>query len=202
MPRRFPISSTASRSTRPTATPTSIPRTSATSSASSRARRARISTPPSPRRDRRSPKWSQSTPQQRFDVLDRAGTEILARKDELGRLLSREQGKPLADGIGEAARAGAIFKFFAGEARARRRREDRLRPARHRRRGHARAARRRRRDHAVELSARDSGLEDRAGAGVRQHASCSSRPSSCRRRPGRSSTSSSAPACRRACSIS
>ncbi|HET9371204.1 MAG TPA: aldehyde dehydrogenase family protein [Vicinamibacterales bacterium] len=60
--------------------------------------------------------WSKSTPQQRFDVLDRAGTEILARKDELGRLLSREQGKPLADGIGEAARAGAIFKFFAGEA--------------------------------------------------------------------------------------
>ena len=62
------------------------------------------------------PKWSQTTPQERFDVLDRAGTEILARKEELGRLLSREQGKPLADGIGEAARAGAIFKFFAGEA--------------------------------------------------------------------------------------
>jgi aldehyde dehydrogenase (NAD+) len=60
--------------------------------------------------------WSQSTPQQRFDVLDKAGTEILARKDELGRLLAREQGKPLADGVGEAARAGAIFKFFAGEA--------------------------------------------------------------------------------------
>ncbi|HUE89804.1 MAG TPA: aldehyde dehydrogenase family protein [Vicinamibacterales bacterium] len=62
------------------------------------------------------PKWSRTTPQERFDILDRAGTEILARKDELGRLLSREQGKPLADGIGEAARAGAIFKFFAGEA--------------------------------------------------------------------------------------
>ena len=61
-------------------------------------------------------KWSRMTPQERFDILDRAGTEILARKDELGRLLAREQGKPLADGIGEAARAGAIFKFFAGEA--------------------------------------------------------------------------------------
>ncbi|HSC14994.1 MAG TPA: aldehyde dehydrogenase family protein, partial [Gammaproteobacteria bacterium] len=61
------------------------------------------------------PAWSQSTPQQRFDVLDRAGSEILARKDELGALLSREQGKPLPDGVGEAARAGAIFKFFAGE---------------------------------------------------------------------------------------
>lgn len=61
-------------------------------------------------------KWSHSTPQERFDILDRAGTEILARKEELGRLLSREQGKPLADGIGEATRAGYIFKFFAGEA--------------------------------------------------------------------------------------
>jgi aldehyde dehydrogenase (NAD+) len=61
------------------------------------------------------PKWSRTTPQERFDVLDRAGTEILARKEELGRLLAREQGKPLADAIGEAARAGAIFKFFAGE---------------------------------------------------------------------------------------
>jgi aldehyde dehydrogenase (NAD+) len=61
-------------------------------------------------------KWSHSTPQERFDVLDRAGTEILARKEELGRLLSREMGKPLADAMGEAARAGAIFKYFAGEA--------------------------------------------------------------------------------------
>src|SRR3981189_2150055 len=61
-------------------------------------------------------KWSRTTPQERFDILDRAGTEILARKDELGRLLSREQGKPLADGVGEAARAGYIFKYFAGEA--------------------------------------------------------------------------------------
>ena len=61
-------------------------------------------------------KWARTTPQERFDILDRAGSEILARKDELGRLLAREQGKPLADGIGEAARAGAIFKFFAGEA--------------------------------------------------------------------------------------
>jgi aldehyde dehydrogenase (NAD+) len=61
-------------------------------------------------------KWSRTTPQERFDVLDKAGTEILARKDELGRMLAREQGKPLADGVGEAARAGLIFKFFAGEA--------------------------------------------------------------------------------------
>ncbi len=61
------------------------------------------------------PKWSMSGVQERSDILDRIGTEILARKEELGKLLTREEGKILADGIGEAARAGAIFKFFAGE---------------------------------------------------------------------------------------
>jgi alpha-ketoglutaric semialdehyde dehydrogenase len=60
--------------------------------------------------------WSLSTPQQRFDVLDRAGSAILARKEELGRLLAREEGKTLPEAIGEAGRAGQIFKFFAGEA--------------------------------------------------------------------------------------
>ena len=62
------------------------------------------------------PAWSRTTPQQRFDLLDAVGTEILARKDEIGRLLSREEGKTLPEGIGETVRAAMIFKFFAGEA--------------------------------------------------------------------------------------
>ena len=62
------------------------------------------------------PAWSSTTPQQRADILDRAGSEILARSAELGRLLSREEGKTLPEGIGEAARAGQIFKFFAQQA--------------------------------------------------------------------------------------
>jgi alpha-ketoglutaric semialdehyde dehydrogenase len=61
------------------------------------------------------PKWRTSI-QQRFDILDAAGNEILARREELGKLLSREEGKTLPEGIGEATRAGHIFKFFAGEA--------------------------------------------------------------------------------------
>jgi alpha-ketoglutaric semialdehyde dehydrogenase len=61
------------------------------------------------------PKWSRFPVQNRADMLDAIGTEILARRDELGRLLAREEGKPLADGIGEAVRAGHIFKFFGGE---------------------------------------------------------------------------------------
>ena len=62
------------------------------------------------------PAWATGSIQERANILDRAGNEILARKDELGRLLSREEGKTLGEGVGEAARAGNIFKFFAGEA--------------------------------------------------------------------------------------
>lgn len=62
------------------------------------------------------PGWRAATPQVRADALDRIGSEILARKDELGRLLAREEGKTLPEGVGEVARAGQIFKWFAGEA--------------------------------------------------------------------------------------
>ncbi|MGH7494909.1 MAG: aldehyde dehydrogenase family protein [bacterium] len=62
------------------------------------------------------PQWVAATLQQRCNALDFIGSEILQRKDELGRLLSREEGKTLPEGIAEAARAGQIFKFFAGEA--------------------------------------------------------------------------------------
>jgi alpha-ketoglutaric semialdehyde dehydrogenase len=62
------------------------------------------------------PAWSVSSIQDRANMLDKAGSDILARKDEIGRLLAREEGKTLPEGIGETVRAGHIFKFFAGEA--------------------------------------------------------------------------------------
>ncbi len=62
------------------------------------------------------PAWAQTNPQVRHDILKKASDEVLARKDELGRMLSREEGKTLAEGIGEATRAGQILGFFAGEA--------------------------------------------------------------------------------------
>ena len=61
------------------------------------------------------PAWATGSIQERANSLDRIGSEILARKDELGRLLSREEGKTLVEGIGEVTRAGQIFRFFAGE---------------------------------------------------------------------------------------
>src|SRR5206468_5633174 len=62
------------------------------------------------------PAWSMSSVQDRANLLDAIGNAILARKNELGRLLAREEGKTLPEGVGEVARAGQIFKFFGGEA--------------------------------------------------------------------------------------
>ncbi|MBH0239487.1 aldehyde dehydrogenase family protein, partial [Methylobrevis albus] len=61
------------------------------------------------------PKWSRSGILERHQILRKTADEILARKDELGRLLSREEGKTLAEGIGETVRAAQVFDFFAGE---------------------------------------------------------------------------------------
>ena len=60
--------------------------------------------------------WGNSSIQHRSDILDNIGSEILRRREELGELVSREEGKTLPEGIGEATRAGQVFKFFAGEA--------------------------------------------------------------------------------------
>ena len=61
------------------------------------------------------PAWAAFNIQARADLLEKVGLEIIARKDELGKLLSREEGKTLPEGMGEVVRAGNIFKFFAGE---------------------------------------------------------------------------------------
>jgi len=60
--------------------------------------------------------WSRSSPLQRFECLDAIGTEIIARKHELGDMLAREEGKILKEATAEAHRAGHLFKFFAAQA--------------------------------------------------------------------------------------
>ena len=146
------------------------------------------------------PGWRAATPQQRADALDRIGTEILARKDELGRLLSREEGKTLPEGIGEAGRAGPDLQVLRRPGAGALGRSGAIDPTRHHGRGHPRALGRGRPDHALELPDRDPGLEDRAGTGASAIAWCSSPPTSSRARPGRWPRSSAGRACRRACS--
>src|SRR3954466_10655517 len=62
------------------------------------------------------PLWANASPEVRSDLLDKVGSLIMARADELGRLLSREEGKTLPEGKGGVMRAARIFKFMAGEA--------------------------------------------------------------------------------------
>lgn len=62
------------------------------------------------------PGWAAQSPEVRADLLDKIGNIILERKQALGTLLAREEGKTLPEAIGETARAGRIFKYFAGEA--------------------------------------------------------------------------------------
>ncbi|MCK8778538.1 aldehyde dehydrogenase family protein [Rhizobium sp. NTR19] len=61
------------------------------------------------------PAWSRSGILERHAILKKTSDEILARKDELGALLAREEGKILPEATGEVIRAAQIFDFFAGE---------------------------------------------------------------------------------------
>lgn len=65
---------------------------------------------------RAAPAWARTTTQLRSDILAKAAAEVLARREELGQLVSREAGKTRAEGIGEVTRAGQVLNFFAGEA--------------------------------------------------------------------------------------
>jgi aldehyde dehydrogenase (NAD+) len=62
------------------------------------------------------PGWAGVSSQVRANLLDVVAKKILARKEEIGRMLAREEGKTLPESVAEADRAAQIFRFFAGEA--------------------------------------------------------------------------------------
>ncbi|GAA1324320.1 aldehyde dehydrogenase family protein [Leucobacter albus] len=59
--------------------------------------------------------WARTSPFERAEILQRAGELIIGERERLGRLLAREEGKPLADAIAEATRAGKTFQYFASQ---------------------------------------------------------------------------------------
>lgn len=59
--------------------------------------------------------WAETGLEHRYGVLMAIGNELIARKDELGELLAREEGKPLAEGKGEVYRSGQFFHYYAAE---------------------------------------------------------------------------------------
>lgn len=60
-------------------------------------------------------KWAKVGLEQKQSILQAIGEEMMARSAELGELLSREEGKPLAEGKGEVYRAGQFFTYYAAE---------------------------------------------------------------------------------------
>lgn len=61
------------------------------------------------------PQWEQTSLEQKQKILHAIGEELITRCDELGYLLSQEEGKSLAEGRGEIYRAGQFFQYFAAE---------------------------------------------------------------------------------------
>jgi len=59
--------------------------------------------------------WAAYGLERKQAVLNAIGNEMMARAEELGTLLSREEGKPLAEGKGEVYRAGQFFTYYAAE---------------------------------------------------------------------------------------
>ena len=59
------------------------------------------------------PAWSKSSLEERKKSLNAIADIVQAHADELGRLLTQEQGKPLKDAIGEAQGLAAMFRYFA-----------------------------------------------------------------------------------------
>lgn len=61
--------------------------------------------------------WSQTTPQERSLALLKLADSIESRADELGRIESRNTGKPTQAAIDEMAVVADLFRFFAGACR-------------------------------------------------------------------------------------
>lgn len=64
---------------------------------------------------RAQPDWAQTSPEERALILNTAAAEVRSRSRELGTLLAREEGKPIAEAVGEVVRSANLLMFFAGE---------------------------------------------------------------------------------------
>ena len=62
------------------------------------------------------PAWRKVPAKQRAQIIKRWNDLVLAHQDDLGRLISLEQGKPLAEGKGEVAYAASYIEWFGEQA--------------------------------------------------------------------------------------
>ncbi len=59
--------------------------------------------------------WAGSALEERKRILDFIGDELIARKEEIGEVLAREEGKTLAEAVGEVGRSGQFFQYYGAE---------------------------------------------------------------------------------------
>ena len=62
------------------------------------------------------PTWRKVPAKQRAQIIKRWNDLVLAHQDDLGKLISLEQGKPLAEGKGEVAYAASYIEWFGEQA--------------------------------------------------------------------------------------
>src|SRR6478735_1162493 len=67
--------------------------------------------------ERAFPAWAKFTAKQRSNLLRKWFDLIIANREDLALILTSEQGKPLAEALGEVDIGGAYVEFFAEEAR-------------------------------------------------------------------------------------
>ena len=67
--------------------------------------------------ERAFPAWAKLTAKQRSNILRKWFELIIANREDLALILTSEQGKPLAEALGEVDIGGAYVEFFAEEAR-------------------------------------------------------------------------------------
>ncbi|MDZ7588803.1 MAG: NAD-dependent succinate-semialdehyde dehydrogenase [Parasphingorhabdus sp.] len=59
--------------------------------------------------------WRDTAAAERGNMLVKAADLLIARKDEIARIATMEQGKPLKESLGEVSYCASLFKFYAGE---------------------------------------------------------------------------------------
>ena len=62
------------------------------------------------------PAWSLTAPRERAELLRRAHETLVAHADELAELITRENGKPIAEAKGEVTYSAEFFRWYAEEA--------------------------------------------------------------------------------------
>ena len=119
--------------------------------------------------ERALPAWRAKTGKERGAILRRWFELVMANADDLAYLMTREQGKPLAEAKGEIGYGAVVPGMVRRGSQARLRRHHPADRGHAPHPGHQAAGRRLRRDHALELPERDDHAQGRPGAGRRLH---------------------------------